>query len=95
MPRKFTEIKVSDHALIRYIERILGENLDPIRQLILTDELTFKVKSLKGSGTFIFPDHTAIVRQGTITTILTPDQLPTGITRKRRYNGRKRNNTVC
>jgi hypothetical protein len=89
MSRKLTEIKVSDHALIRYIERILGENLDPIRQLILTDELTFKVKSLKGTGTFVFHDHTAIVRQGTVTTILAPDQLSKGTIRKRRYKNEK------
>jgi hypothetical protein len=85
MSRKYTGIKVSDHALVRYIERILGENLDPIRQLILTDELLCQVKALKGNGTFIFHDHTAIVRQGTVTTILSPDQLSKGTIRKRRY----------
>lgn len=60
--------KVSDHALMRYLERIIGIDIDSIRKGILTPEVVSSIKSgakkIRSNG-FVF-----LIKDGTIATIL-------------------------
>lgn len=74
MTRKHHDIKISDHALVRYIERIKGISLDCIRKEILSDNLKVFIEEMGKNGVFPMDDYKLIVREGTITTILLPEQ---------------------
>ena len=65
------EIRVSDHALLRYLERNLGLNFSETKKRILTPKLTTAIEKL-GDGEFPLMDGTqmvAVVRNRTIVTI--------------------------
>ena len=68
---KQKEIRVSDHALLRYLERNLGLNFSETKKKILTQKLTLAIEKL-GDGEFPLMDGTqmvAVVRNRTIVTI--------------------------
>jgi len=46
------EITISEHALLRYFERVLKFDMDEIKQNILTEEVLKLVEELGGSGTY-------------------------------------------
>lgn len=86
-------ISISDHALIRYIERIKGVSLEPIRKEILSDSLRTAVDLNGGNGIVFLGTCKVVVRDNTIATILTMDQStylkrPNGKCVKK-YSGRK------
>jgi hypothetical protein len=57
---------VTDHALVRYLERKLGLDLDVLRAEILTDELVKRVNVMGGSCTY----KKFVVRDNVIVTVL-------------------------
>jgi hypothetical protein len=60
---------VTDHALIRYIERVHGYDLDPIREMILTPNVLALAKS--GSGAVILGCGARIkIEGGRVVTVL-------------------------
>jgi len=60
---------VTDHALVRYIERVHGYNLDPIRQMLLSPAVVTACKL--GSGNVILEGgHKAVVRDGKVISVL-------------------------
>lgn len=60
---------VTEHALLRYFERVLTHNLDTIRESIVTPELKEQIIEL-GSGKFPHPNgYTLVVKNGYIVTI--------------------------
>lgn len=66
---KVQDVKVSDHAIIRYFERKLGFDVDGLRSQILTESLVKQIRQL-GDGKFPTCDGmTAVVSQGTVVTL--------------------------
>jgi len=54
---------ITDHALIRYLERKLGLDMDVIRAEILTDDLIAAAATLGGKctyGKFVIKDNTVV-----------------------------------
>jgi len=62
---KFAErdpsIKITDHALVRYMERKLGVNRTDFIDQILTDNVRRLIKIGKGNGTFPWADGLSVV----------------------------------
>lgn len=65
-----TEIKISDHALMRYCERALGINFEDIKSAMVTDELKGYIKALGTTGTYPLGKLQVVVKDNTIVTIL-------------------------
>jgi hypothetical protein len=64
---------VSDHALLRWIERIQGINLDPTRMEIAS----ICAEALAVGATSLVTDHgTFVLECGKVVTILEPGQRP-------------------
>ena len=57
-----SNIKVSDHALIRYLERVKGMDLDAIRAEIIDEEIERQVSILGGHGAYLNKDQSYRVR---------------------------------
>jgi len=70
--RKSVKINISDHALVRFLERVHGIDMNSIRESILTPQLV-KLCQTFGNGEFPIRDDSvrAVVQNGTIVTILT------------------------
>ena len=63
------KIIVSEHAMLRYIERVLGINLKEIEKRILTDEVKEQYK-IVGNGRFPINDEfRALIRDNVVVTI--------------------------
>lgn len=62
---------VSDHAIVRYVERVLGHNIEEIRDSILSQEVKDMVDVLGGSGHYPNSSGFKVVMKGyTVTTII-------------------------
>lgn len=67
------DLIVSDHAIVRYLERVLGYELEVLRAQILTDELKSFAKNFKGNGKFPFGDKhqfQAVIKNNIVVTFL-------------------------
>jgi len=63
------EVSVTEHAMLRYLERVKGMDLEALRSEILTDNLKLQIETL-GSGKFpIMRGVMAVVRGKNIVTI--------------------------
>ena len=62
-------LTVSEHAIIRYLQRVYKLDLKKIEQEILTDDIKKQVK-LFGSGTFKSEDFSVKVKDNVVVTIL-------------------------
>lgn len=60
---------VSEHAMLRYIERVMGINLECVQNEILTDQRKALIKQL-GSGRYQMGDHTIVVKDNIVVSIL-------------------------
>ena len=67
-------IKVSDHAAVRYLERMRGLDRPALDAEIITDELQGLVDRLGGTGKFPLKDSGfgVVMRDYTIVTVTTP-----------------------
>lgn len=66
---KAKKIHITDHALLRYIERILGIDVEQIRNEILTEETRYQVFVL-GDGKYpVNNDHYVIIRDNALITV--------------------------
>ena len=63
---------VSEHALLRYFERVLEYDLDVIRNGLLSKDVKDLIKQMK-SGRFPVGGAFLVVRNGVVTTIETPE----------------------
>lgn len=62
-------IVVTEHATLRYIERVVGINLDDIHNIILNDEVKAKVKAF-GNGKYeVEGGFSVVVKENTIVTV--------------------------
>lgn len=64
------EITISEHALLRYLERVSKINTDSVKKTIITPELIKMVETLGGNGKYPVGDITLIMRDYVVTTIL-------------------------
>lgn len=64
------EITVTDHAILRFAERVMGLDSKHIQKIILNEKFKKLVSSFGGSGTFPVNEHCkAVVRNNVIVTI--------------------------
>jgi predicted RNase H-like nuclease (RuvC/YqgF family) len=71
LKRRTEKLVVSEHAILRYVERVMGLDLEEIKKKILPSDLEEKVRII-GNG--IFPcggTHKIKVSEGVVVTILT------------------------
>lgn len=71
-------MRVTDHAVVRYLEKIVGVDIDAIRWKIAHDELPDGAHVVERS-------HRVIVKSGRVVTVLT---LGEKVRRKPRHNGK-------
>ncbi len=75
LERASAQLVVSEHALLRYFERILGYDLDAISQELLPPATVAKIRQL-GSGTYPVQVHghpaRIRVQDRVVTTVLPP-----------------------
>ena len=70
------DLIISEHAILRYLERVNGINLEDIKNEILTESFKKVVETL-GEGKIPLDNHPgiiAIVKGNTITTIIQDDK---------------------
>ena len=65
------EIVVSEHAIIRYLERVKGINMDEIRREILTDKVRMVIDTISSGSIPINDSMTLKVVNRVVTTVLT------------------------
>ena len=62
-------IRVTEHAMLRYLERVKGIDLDKLEKEIITEEVINMVKVLGGNGSYPNNGVSLKMKNGTITTI--------------------------
>lgn len=62
-------IRISDHAIVRYLERKMGLDVETIRKSILESELPAMVGALGGSGKFPVNGYQVVLKDYTVVTI--------------------------
>lgn len=68
--RKHKLLQVSDHAVIRYLERVKGIDIDAVRKEIVNQQLVTNYTML-GDGELPLSDSVrAVVKHGTVITII-------------------------
>jgi predicted nuclease with TOPRIM domain len=79
LEEKFAGVLVSEHAIVRYFERVLGFDIDEIKHQIVNEKTAEQIRVLK-SG--LFPGKAngtgfrVRVRHGTVTTVIPPKVKP-------------------
>lgn len=63
-----SEIVITEHARLRYIERVIGINLEELDAKII-DEATKDIVKKMGSGTYPVGGHQIVVKKNTIVTV--------------------------
>lgn len=72
--RPATEPRVSDHALLRFIERTLDVDIEAIRASILTDAVKSALRA--GATAITVADIKMLAKDGVLVTVLTNDMRP-------------------
>jgi chromosome segregation ATPase len=62
-------LKVSEHAILRYFERVKGYNIEEIEKEILSNDLLDLTEKLGGNGAFPFKEHQLVLKNNTVVTI--------------------------
>jgi chromosome segregation ATPase len=62
--------KVSEHAIVRYFERVKGFDISEIEKEILTEEVLELIEKLGGSGSYPNKDFSVVMKDFTVTTIV-------------------------
>lgn len=65
---------ISDHALLRYIERIHGVDVEAMKAALLTETVVLAIKS--GATAVKSPAGTMVIKGSTVVTFLDPDMRP-------------------
>lgn len=71
--------RVSDHALLRYLERVLDVPVEQIRRSILTDGVILGMAL--GAQSVRAEDHQVVIQGRVVTTVLSPSMI---VRRRRR-----------
>ncbi len=67
--RKPTELRVTEHAVLRYLERVNKIDLKEIEKAILTPELVKMTEVLGKNGKYPVSDFSVVIRDGAIVTV--------------------------
>lgn len=67
---KKTGIHISDHAILRYLERVKKQDIKSVISEILTPEIQKQITTLGSNGIFTTAKFRVVVKQNVITTIL-------------------------
>lgn len=65
---------ISDHALLRYIERVFGVDIEAMKAELLTETVVLAIKS--GASAVKSPIGTMVIKGSTVVTFLDPDMRP-------------------
>lgn len=68
------DLIVSEHAMLRYVERVIGINRDEMVEKVLPKELMSSAKSLKNGTMAINNSHRIRVRDGVVVTVVSLDR---------------------
>jgi hypothetical protein len=68
MSRDYVEPRVTDHAVLRYIERVLGFDVDAIRERIMTRQVRDAIRSRAGAVTV--DGYRYEIKAGAVVTIM-------------------------
>jgi hypothetical protein len=63
------DIKITEHAILRYIERVLGINIEQIEKSIL-EELDLETIEKIGNGTYPVRDFNVVIKENFIITVI-------------------------
>lgn len=63
-------LRISEHAILRYLERIKNLNIKDIEEDILSSDVKNLVKVLGGSGSYPNKDYKVIIKDYVVTTII-------------------------
>ena len=63
-------VKISEHAIVRYFERVKGFDISQVEKEILTDEVLRLIETLGTNGTYPNKDFKIILKDGTVTTVI-------------------------
>ena len=63
-------IKVSEHAIVRYFERVKGFDISEVERDILTEEVLILIEKLGGTGGYPNKDFKVIIKNYTVTTVV-------------------------
>lgn len=74
MSRDFVEPRVTDHAVLRYIERVYGVDVDHLRSLIMTDLVRNAI--LAGATKVKSDGFVYVLGDNAVVTIMEPYQRP-------------------
>ena len=61
--------RVSEHAVLRYLERVKGYNIAEVEHAILTPKVLKMIETLGGTGKFPGDGFTIVMKDYTVTTI--------------------------
>jgi len=75
---------VSDHALLRYIERAHGIDIEALRDKVLTPNVITAIKT--GASAVKSPIGTMVIKGNTVVTFLDADMRPRKKVQKGRYH---------
>lgn len=62
--------RVSEHAIVRYFERVKGFDIDQIEKEILSDQVLTLVDKLGGSGSYPNEGFSVVMKNNTVTTVV-------------------------
>ena len=57
------DLEITDHAILRYLQRAEALDVDKIKALILTEQLREQVETVGGTGKFPGPNGTRLVME--------------------------------
>ena len=73
LTRKKKNVVVSEHAILRYLERVHGVDIEALKQEIMPDSIKDSIETV-GSGRYpVNGTHTLLVKQFVVSTILTKE----------------------
>ncbi len=75
LKRGSAKVVISEHAILRYIERVMKVNLEEIKKKILPEEVEEKIRVV-GNGKFPADTHRVKIQNGVVITILTDEEEP-------------------
>lgn len=74
---------VSEHAILRYLERVEGIDIEAVKRKIVSRSAETQIKAL-GSGVFpVGASHKLRVRKGYVVTVLTEDLHPDSVKKRK------------
>jgi len=73
--KKRRHLSLSDHAIVRYMERVLGIDIEQITNMVITESLKTKVNAM-GNGTYGIGDgFKVIIKDNYVLTVVKKEKL--------------------